>query len=542
MLEKENSDWLESFQKIHGRAPKILHIGNIANNAYNNAKLLNEVGLDCDVICYDYYHIMGCPEWEDADFEGEIKDDFFPDWSSIDLNGFKRPKWFAQGPARFCIKYLIARRNNNKAGALLWWKILELNRWFICSPTGVFLRKKVIILRDYIKSLRYNFPLGTTVFFTILTVLSACIVLALIVGILPYLIVGIFRKNKYNEVYDFDKRISKLMSEFADKFPDREDQLTKEDFEPYRSIIPLWKELFSKYDIIEAYSTDPIYPLLTGKKPYIAYEHGTIRDIPFENSSIGRLTLLSYALADVIYITNADSVNQAKLIIKDNNKLQFGLHGFDNRRIEKKIYHLNPLSTESGRFGISENVKLFFCPARHHWLNGFPTWLKGNNLIIEAVKLLETRFEDQFIIVFVDWGQEVELSKNLIKELKIDKFFRWIKPLGKYDLLNTYRCADCVIDQFVLPCIGGISIEALTIGMAPVITYLDNDLMTSFFNETIPCFNCKSSIEIARAMETVITKDCKEIVVACKQWMNLHHSYTNVINSNLEAYKKTKEF
>lgn len=69
--------WLDAFRKSHGRPPRILHIGNIANNAYNNVKLLNKAGLDCDVICYDYYHIMGCPEWEDADFDGDVKNQFF---------------------------------------------------------------------------------------------------------------------------------------------------------------------------------------------------------------------------------------------------------------------------------------------------------------------------------------------------------------------------------------------------------------------------------------------------------------------------------
>ena len=58
--------WIESFREARGRPLRVLHIGNVANNAYNNAKLLNRAGLDCDVICYDYYHMMSCPEWEDA--------------------------------------------------------------------------------------------------------------------------------------------------------------------------------------------------------------------------------------------------------------------------------------------------------------------------------------------------------------------------------------------------------------------------------------------------------------------------------------------
>ncbi len=29
-------EWLDEFRQKHGRSPRILHVGNIANNAYNN--------------------------------------------------------------------------------------------------------------------------------------------------------------------------------------------------------------------------------------------------------------------------------------------------------------------------------------------------------------------------------------------------------------------------------------------------------------------------------------------------------------------------
>ena len=47
--------------------PRVLHIGNIANNAYLNARILNEAGIPSDVLVYDYYHVMACPEWEEYD-------------------------------------------------------------------------------------------------------------------------------------------------------------------------------------------------------------------------------------------------------------------------------------------------------------------------------------------------------------------------------------------------------------------------------------------------------------------------------------------
>ncbi|MBI3180432.1 MAG: hypothetical protein HYZ27_12270, partial [Deltaproteobacteria bacterium] len=51
---------------------KVLHVGNIANNAYNNAKFLRRAGIDASVLVYDYTHVMGQPEWEDAEFHEQV--------------------------------------------------------------------------------------------------------------------------------------------------------------------------------------------------------------------------------------------------------------------------------------------------------------------------------------------------------------------------------------------------------------------------------------------------------------------------------------
>ncbi len=101
-----------AFQEQHGRPPRVLCIGNVANNGYNNGKILARAGWDIDVVCYDYYHIMGCPEWEDADFEGDVGDPFNPNWRRVNLNGFERPSWFVQGPRHMCVRLLLARREN----------------------------------------------------------------------------------------------------------------------------------------------------------------------------------------------------------------------------------------------------------------------------------------------------------------------------------------------------------------------------------------------------------------------------------------------
>src|ERR1700734_3394677 len=89
--------FIEKFERVRGRPLGVLHIGNIANNAYNNALIQRRFGIEADVICYNYYHVMGCPEWEAASFDGRI-DSLFPDWWATELGGWQRPDWFVQGP------------------------------------------------------------------------------------------------------------------------------------------------------------------------------------------------------------------------------------------------------------------------------------------------------------------------------------------------------------------------------------------------------------------------------------------------------------
>ena len=72
---------------------RVLHIGNIADNAYNNAKFLRRKGVEADALSYTYCHIMSCPEWEDAAFDAEV-DEYQPNWAAVNLNGFRRPDWF----------------------------------------------------------------------------------------------------------------------------------------------------------------------------------------------------------------------------------------------------------------------------------------------------------------------------------------------------------------------------------------------------------------------------------------------------------------
>ncbi|MDA1280824.1 MAG: hypothetical protein O3B95_12450, partial [Chloroflexi bacterium] len=357
-------DWFADYSDRHGRPPRILHIGNIANNAYLNAHLLNEAGYDCDVLCYDYYHIMACPEWEDADFVGTIDSQNHPDWRTVDLKGFRRPRWFAQGPFDLAVLYLIARRNDRPLVTWMLWQILcALTRLPYYRPGGLFnpvaacfWRACGFLLRCVYVGARINPEVRptpkrqdrlsrATTLVDRLAIRTANYLISIVkILLLPLWclnllvertittvvfcsapmwhvrwwrywtaglrerIASIVRKTPVDPNSQEKRRSAdELIECFRGLFPDRNDALDVTDFEVHKAMHPLLKELLPRYDIVQGYGTDPVLPMLVGKRPYIAFEHGTIRQIPFEDSSIGRLSALAYRLATGVVITNCDN-------------------------------------------------------------------------------------------------------------------------------------------------------------------------------------------------------------------------------------------
>lgn len=534
--------------------PRVLHIGNIANNAYNNAKILIEDGFECDVICYDYYHIMGCPEWEDADLCKTPSNPNNPTWGEIDLRGFVRPMWFAQGSCEVCLDYLLAKRVGNLSQQNKLWSLLKIQNG-TSNTLGrrvtffAAVRRKLdslnkatcaVYLRADGLSAVWN-KLGQlggrfgSLGFAVIGALAPFVMCAaLAIRCMSWLVNGSKKHVKSDSDQFFERAVSRLTHRFGVRFPDRSDKLVVADFASYKPLLNKWVALFEQYDVVIAYSTDVIYPMLAGNRLYIGYEHGTIRDIPFERSSIGRLTAIGYAEANVVYLTNADSIHKAKEL--GATKTVYGLHGFSPDRLERRLDLIKNRKFETN-FSNDEDVKIFFAPARQHWQVGAPSWLKGNDLVIRAAADLLQAGVDQFLLIFVEWGAEVALSKKLINDLGLTEHVRWINPVGKDELLATYSSVDCIIDQFVLPCIGSVTLEAIAIGRAPVMTLLDDAAMETFYGATIPLLNCGSVSDIAAAMKRVIfeSSEVKKVASESQKWYFEHHNGEILKEKLLEA-------
>jgi glycosyltransferase involved in cell wall biosynthesis len=475
-----------------GRPLRVLHIGNIANNAYINAKIMRRIGIEADVLCLDYYHIMGCPEWEDAELEAFSENGNKPVWSRVNLNGFKRPDWFYQGPSTLIKRIFQAQINNQKFKEGFF-------RWF--SKHIVFYQEKSFIwLLAKVWAKVTAFKKRAFIFCR-----------------------DLIRKQRL--VHQGVKKASFYISCTKRLFPH---PLSKQHSSP-------WTEIFKKYDIIQGYALDGKYPLQANVKNWAAYEHGTIRDIPFEDTEMGRTCRQVYQAAPIVFVTNSDCLAAAEKLEIASDRVYPIPHAFDSKKVKD---FCDKWQSQATLF----EIPTFLAPARHHWKEGFPTWLKGNDKIIRAVSRLK-KLNKPFHVFFVDWGIEVDLSKQLIKELDIADCVSWLPPMTKFELWKMYLRVDAVLDQFVVPAMGSVSFESLAFGK-PLITRIDEPVLERFFGKSPPLINAHDAETIYEALKPMLeNRDFyKEIGNQARCWVDQYHSSERILEIQLKAYNQLFRF
>lgn len=490
-------EWLRQFQREKRRPLRVLHLGNIANNAYLNAKILRRVGIEADVASPDYYHIMGSPEWEELPEIGDYGNPSTPDWWRAGAGKFQRPEWFVQGSRDLCWRYLAARAEAKPFETWLLRQKLIFERWrlYRSHPAAAFVRW-IWKLRAALSEIRRSRPARAGFAF----------------------VRGLF--------------VEKISP--TDPMPDYSKYgLHPEDFEQRVQFVKsdAWQTMDRHYDIVQGYALEGIYPLLSETKPYAAYEHGTIRDIPFGDDSPGRICRAAFLGAAATFITNSDCLPAAERLGIPSAKRNPVPHGFDSRKIARFLNEWRP------QVKVKRDPPVFFAPARQHWKEGYATWRKGNDLIVKSAAALKRR-NIKFKIVFVEWGKEVALTKDLIKELGVESHIDWIQPLQKPELWKAYLASAAVIDQFVMPAIGSVTFEAMALER-PVITAIDAPALSEFFGATPPLLNAGTQDELLEAMLLVVNDErrAERIGVESGEWIKRYHSSETILTRHLSAYR-----
>jgi len=543
----EGRQWLLAFEREHGRRLRVLHIGNIANNAYNNAKIQRDRGIDADVLSFDYYHIMACPEWEDSGFSGDVGDPLFPNWWAADLKGYRRPRWFVAGPLDACIRYLLASLAGRKS-ANWFWRALNFERWVLAqrgrrrSWFDVFVRRLTGRIVTY--------P-GTPANALLLTVVGK--VLGKLGNRVPlrygrpvrwfrWLGRRWLRFGRTAFTSEDLPRHLRLTRHAMSRARARGERLLKEigrdDFAADLDFFFIWwwhpylSKLLREYDVIQAYATYTAMPFMLGSTPYVAYEHGTIRTIPFAPDREGRMCMASYRAAAAVLVTNLDNLDAAERMQLDPKRVICLPHAFDSDKLERFAGSVN--LPHPG----ADKVPTFVTPARQHWVDQDPGWAKGNDRVFAALRLLKDAGR-HCMLRAVAWGNDVEASRRRIAELGIEDMVEWLPTMKKHELWLEYLSAHAVIDQFVVPAFGGITFEGMMFARR-VITHVDNARAEQFFGVTPPLFNCCTSEEIAGAMARVIDDPADSLANgrACQEWMRRYHSADRIVALQLDLYSR----
>ncbi len=536
-LSDQNRIWLDRFIGTHGRKPSVLMIGNIANNAYNNAKILNQAGLDCDVICYDYYHVMGCPEWEDADLSRSPKNDFRPDWVGVGMGSYERPRWFAQGPVLNCIDYLVARRTNADDTEQKWRMLLV--RALVSRPRTIneALARFHFSFKAWTRPPRIKLQVwinnhAPALYSQLLKLkklnarrISPPKALNQQLGQVNY------SASPFAPSLSSQDRANELVQVFAVEFPLREDKLTVSDADSYTYHFSEWKTLLGLYDIVIGFSTDPFLPLLCGKH-YFAIEHGTLRDIPFAPDGQGRRTALAYRLAEHCFVTNFDCAANAE-------KLAAGRYTLINHPYDED-HGLSVGGAGELRDRLRRELDcdfLFFHPTRQDWVEGTGYADKRNEVFLHAFGALRRRGLRVGLVICA-WGANVAQSRQLLAELGCSSHVRWTPPLAITPFERMCKACDVVVDQFKLGAFGGVVFKAMAVG-TPIVTFLNEALVSDQYSELPPVINCQTAADIESAIESIIQDPTKltRIGKQSRDWIRRNHGKRETVNKQVDQFR-----
>ncbi len=486
---------------------RLLHIGNILNNGYLHCKYLRRRGVLADSLNVDYRHCQGQPEWAEA-FITDPVDEFNPDWSKVDLKGFRRPDWFFDVSLSE-IPDLVSR-------------LEEYGRTPVEPPTPgpvrvpAYLRARALASR----------------------ILRALGVSPLVDRVKTWTNVRAASRLGFAEEQR-EAQIQAWIDGYARFYPERLPGLSSKDIYDWLPRSLASAPMLRRYRLIHAYALDPIYPLLGNPgQPFICYEHGTLREFPYEDSPRGRLYSLCLKKAEKVIITNADCNRSAERL--GLNNYIFNPHIIDDDLFKPEDSPLRRKLQEE--YGCEF---IFVAPSRHHWKHCPPglenSWFKRNDILIRGLgRLFRARPELRALVVFFDWGQEVALSKELIQECGFSDRVRWEPIQSKPALKEFYNAADIILDQFNngIGTFGAVVPESMACAK-PVLLNYKKELHTWCYPELPPALNAPDEEAITHHIEQLIVNPeyRQKIGVEGRRWFETYHSSRIVIDRMIDIYK-----
>lgn len=392
---------------------RVAHIGNIAQNAYLNAKLQRRVALlfpdrygDVEVDSYDTGGgpPMRVPYWEDGQFAppAMMQEHWF-DWISVPMqNGYQRPPW--------------AKIQGNHLGSAAWYDTQEAYE------------------ADAKRHLLYHVhpDLGRS----------------------------------------HPARATALRAALAASRLTPEEQALC--FEPLLDEPP-WtciREIARHYDLVVLYGPWARFGcILPRAQRWIAFEHSTLRYVPWLRQAGDVLLACAYGHADHVLVTNADCQRSARLL--ELERVSWIPHPVDELAyVPADPGNPAPALAMRAHLGVAPEDFLCFAPARLDLhLKGTATLLYG---VARYVRDAEPRGAPRATLLLIGGGDDHAAALNLAQVLGLGERLCVMQAQPKWRLRALYHAADVVLDQFSpeVGSYGTTTVEAMACGK-PLITWVD---------------------------------------------------------------------
>ena len=506
---------------------KTAHSGNIANNAYLVSKFLRRLGEDAHAFHFRHEFIMGHPEWEDADFDGNLDPFDPPDWRTIPFtNGYVRPDWVhylsgqvdpyvlpPDAPAGASTRVMAATYGDTTTEPVGLIKRLRLLQGSLGQRFSTLARQGQRTTGEEIELRLLHLFRDAASWVSVQRVER-----------------GIFLNDRLRKIRI---AINTVQASSRASGAGYVLGLRSLHFAPYW---PSYVHLPSEFDLVQYYGLEAIKGVLVPSRiPFVAFEHSTMRTLPFENTVQGRLLNLAYRTADACVITNPDVVSSAKRLgLRD---YRFIPHPID------EVKYSPP--TDGNETAIRRDLRqatgaelLFLCPTRHEWSNAFDS--KRSDRVIRAfATYVSNPSHPKAALVLCRWGRDVRASEQLISDLGIEAHVVWKPPMHKTRLRDYYRSCDVVLDQFheSVGTFGTVTAEGLSCAL-PVIMYFNPKVHEWCLPELPPIQSALTEDEIASRLSELALDAGRRRAIgeASREWIIKWHGWERCARDHLALH------